>query len=389
MSPFPNTRRRQSGLSLIELMVAVVIGTVLMLGVIQVFIASRTASRLAEGVARTQENARFAIDFLERDIRMAGHYGCVNDQAHFIKDEGDPRHQFTAASGAGSPLDFSVAVQGYEAGGTAPGDTLTLGEAWSDAGNLPSEIVGLNPLGGSDVLVLRFLAGEGVPVTAITADSGGSELTVDTERAARLSQGTPAAPTMFGIADCAHVDIFPGSVAGGTVTATNADLSRYAPPNGQTLVYRAESIVYYIGAGASGEPALRRARANAAGAYPAELNEELVEGIENLQVLFGLDSTPDISVDASPIGNITVQATASGVSTGTDAAAAGQWRRVGLVQVGVLARSPQPADALQAQQKVARQGALGVEFAPSDTRDTRYRASYEVSVALRNRLYGN
>jgi len=38
---------------------------------------------------------------------------------------------------------------------------------------------------------------------------------------------------------------------------------------------------------------------------------------------------------------------------------------------------------------VARQGALGVEFAPSDTRDTRYRASYEVSVALRNRLYGN
>ena len=48
--------------------------------------ASRTASRLAEGNARAQENGRFAQEFLQRDIRMAGHFGCVNDQAHFVRD---------------------------------------------------------------------------------------------------------------------------------------------------------------------------------------------------------------------------------------------------------------------------------------------------------------
>ena len=68
-------RMRQAGLSLVELMIAMVIGLLLMLGVIQVFIASQAASRLSEGVARVQENGRFALDFLERDVRMAGHMG--------------------------------------------------------------------------------------------------------------------------------------------------------------------------------------------------------------------------------------------------------------------------------------------------------------------------
>ncbi|KAG1390382.1 hypothetical protein G6F59_015225 [Rhizopus arrhizus] len=77
-----NRRAAMAGLSLVELMVALVISLVLMLGVVQVFIASQTAARLSEGASRVQENARFALDFLERDIRMAGHMGCVNDQAH-------------------------------------------------------------------------------------------------------------------------------------------------------------------------------------------------------------------------------------------------------------------------------------------------------------------
>lgn len=76
-----NRRATMAGLSLVELMIALVISLVLMLGVVQVFMASQAASRLSEGASRVQENARFALDFLERDIRMAGHMGCVNDQA--------------------------------------------------------------------------------------------------------------------------------------------------------------------------------------------------------------------------------------------------------------------------------------------------------------------
>ncbi|WP_031340774.1 PilW family protein, partial [Xanthomonas maliensis] len=99
-----SSKRFAAGISLIEMMIAMVIGLVLMLGVIQVFSASRTASMLAEGNARAQENGRFALDFLQRDIRMAGHFGCVNDQAHFVRGEGDPVVTTGATSGSGHPL---------------------------------------------------------------------------------------------------------------------------------------------------------------------------------------------------------------------------------------------------------------------------------------------
>lgn len=121
-------RTRAAGLSLIEMMIALVIGLVLLLGVIQVFSASRTAFQLSEGASRAQENARFALDFLARDIRMAGHFGCVNDQAHFVKGQGDPRVNLSTTTGSGSPLDFSVSIQGYEATGTSPGAQLRSAE---------------------------------------------------------------------------------------------------------------------------------------------------------------------------------------------------------------------------------------------------------------------
>ncbi|MNN97193.1 hypothetical protein D3C81_2163140 [compost metagenome] len=59
------------------------------------------------------------------------------------------------------------------------------------------------------------------------------------------------------------------------------------------------------------------------------------------------------------------------------------------MQFGLLVRSPQRAAAEQANTAVAQLGVLGVGFNPPTTYDDRYRASYEVSVALRNRLFGN
>ncbi|WP_312327769.1 PilW family protein [Stenotrophomonas sp.] len=378
-------RSRQAGLSLIELMVSLVIGLILMLGVTQVFLASSQASRLSEGVARAQENGRFALDFLERDIRMAGHMGCVNDQAHFIKETGLPRNNFVAATGAGSPLDFSVAIQGYEAPGTAPTDTLNVGGGSVPAG-LPASISNLNPkpVAGSDVLVLRFLAPEGVPVTAINAQE--LTLAADNDRWKRLTENGIATPTMFGIANCEYVDVFAGTLAANKLTAGTVDLTRYAPQPEPTVVYRAESMVYYIGEGTNG-PGLRRARANSAGLYT--INEELVEGIENLQLMYGLDNTLDITGGTPPVGNITWQKVASGVSVDTNAAGAGEWRRVGLVQVGLVARSSDRTGNAKPTDAAARLGVLGMTYNQDAVTDGRYRTAYEVSIALRNRLFGN
>lgn len=381
-------RYRMAGLSLVEMMIALVIGLVLTLGVIQVFSASQAASRLSEGASRVQENARFALDFLSRDIRMAGHMGCINDQAHVVKGQGDPLSHLGAGAGSGSPLDFAVAIQGYEAPGTAPADTLTLGEAWQAPDSLPAGIAGLSPspAGGSDILVLRFLSAEGVPVEAISVSGSDSELTLNADGVGRLSQGGVAVPDLFGIADCGHADIFSGGVSGTLLTAPGVDLSRYtAQPTGQTLVYRAESLVYYVAASAdTGLPGLRRARADANGDYIS--NEEVVEGIESLQLMFGLDNTAEISRATPPAGNITSLQVASGVTTATDAGGAAQWLRVGQVKVGLLASSPQRASS---DVPINPASVLGVGFEGGAASDGRYRGAYEVTVALRNRLFGN
>ena len=381
-----SSRRRMAGLSLIELMIALLIGSILVLGLVQVFGASRTAYQTSEGLARMQENARFAVDFLQRDIRMVGHFGCVNDQAHWVKGAGDLVNHLGTTPAA---LNFDVSISGYEATNTAPGQAVTIGAAatgWSPA--LPPQIAALNPAPGSDIIALRYLAEEGIPVTALAPIAGpNTEVTFPAGRGDVLTTAGVGSPTLFGIADCSQADVFQGALSGSTVVSSSGvDFSEeYDPsPMGATLVHRAESIVYYVAPGASGQPALWRARADATGAYPASGREELVEGIESLQFLYGRDATATIAPETPPLGNITSQDTAATLTASAD-----QWRRVGLVQVGVLAASPNPAASPPAGTADARPRVLGVRFDPPATADARVRNGYEVTVALRNRLFGN
>lgn len=383
----PLMQCRARGVSLIELMIAIAIGSILLLGLVQVFSASRAAYITSEGMARVQESGRFAIDYLQRDLRMAGHFGCVNDQAHWVKGTGDLVNHLGTANDA---LDFNLSIAGYEATGTAPGDDLAVGggaATWTPA--LPAEISALSPSGGSDIIALRYLAGEGVPVESLSQVGGAgtpTEVEFPLSRADALTSGGVAAPTLFAVADCSQVDVFPGSLVGDVVRADAADFTtRYGPsPSSQTLLYRAESIVYYVAPGASGQPALWRARADKTGAYPAGGREELVEGVDSLQFLYGRDSTAVISSETPPAGNITQQDTAA-----TLGAAAAEWLRVGLVQVGVLVVSPGRAGVGEPASTDQQPRVLGVRFAPPATADARYRNSYEVTVAVRNRLFGN
>lgn len=61
------------GISLIEMLVAMVISLFLMGGIIQVFTQSKTSYKLQEGIARAQENGRIALYFFEKYLRRAGY----------------------------------------------------------------------------------------------------------------------------------------------------------------------------------------------------------------------------------------------------------------------------------------------------------------------------
>ncbi len=62
---------QQRGLTLIELMVALVISLLILAGLFTVYQSNQRGNRLNDGLTRAQENGRFAVDFLARDIRQA------------------------------------------------------------------------------------------------------------------------------------------------------------------------------------------------------------------------------------------------------------------------------------------------------------------------------
>ena len=68
--------RHQTGMTLIEIMIALLIGAFLLGGVLQIFIGSKQTYRMQEALSRLQENGRFAIDFIGQDIRMTSYWGC-------------------------------------------------------------------------------------------------------------------------------------------------------------------------------------------------------------------------------------------------------------------------------------------------------------------------
>lgn len=70
---------RQTGLSLVELMIAITLGLVLMAGVVQMFVSSKTVYTTQQNLTRIQETGRLAIEFLSRDLRMAGNMGCFRE----------------------------------------------------------------------------------------------------------------------------------------------------------------------------------------------------------------------------------------------------------------------------------------------------------------------
>lgn len=410
MKSYSQSSNTIRGLSLIELMIALLIGSLLVLGLVQIFSASRTAYQLSQGIARNQESSRFAVDFLSRDLRMAGHTGCVNDQSLLSTDgtnitggnirslfltEAD-RNTNTVAS-ALFPLRFDVSIQGYEANGTAPTQsrsipaTHAVGTAadWSPAP--PALITGLSPIQGSDILVLRFFSPEEAPITSFDA-AGSPAIQYPTTSSALATGGSG----IYALADCRSATVFQASAAP-TATSMNvtqtglnqsslafvsAQDSSLAYKAGSTSLFRAETMVYYVRMNQQNEPALYRTRWTSVPGTAAlvPVTEEMVDGVESLQLLYGRDSVTDPT--QPPSGYISSMVTAA--TLGSEANAA-DWRRVGAVQVGLMMRNT--GERAAAPQATIPLAVLQVSMPPPA--DGNYRSVYETTVALRNRLYGN
>lgn len=146
---------KQSGLTLVELLIASTLGLLLTLGVVQLFVSSSDSFRMAEAIGRMQESGRLAQDILGRTIRNADYWGCLNfadvdsvlDETHAnfdpdLHDFSSPDSiQFAIGDGTDAAAG-TVAIQ--LKGARSPGISMTGMNASSaniDVSSLPSGLL--------------------------------------------------------------------------------------------------------------------------------------------------------------------------------------------------------------------------------------------------------
>jgi type IV pilus assembly protein PilW len=159
----PRTRypSRQTGLTLVELMVAITIGLIVLLAVGSIYLSSRQTYRVQEDNARVQEAGKYALEVIGRSIKQAG----ANAEMNFSK---------TATSKLCNVAGTCVAIAGTN-GAAAAADTLTVqfyanreelnGGAWiardctGDAAALGTVVTNTFDVTGTDLRCTGSVAG--------------------------------------------------------------------------------------------------------------------------------------------------------------------------------------------------------------------------------------
>jgi type IV pilus assembly protein PilW len=138
-------RSRQAGLSLIELMVALTIGSLLIAGTVFVYIQSRNSYGVNETVARLQETARYALSVIEPDVRMSNYWGLVNDpeMVQFRARQTDPVAPI--APGAAATTSPSTCTRRSRVRTTATRSPAPPGRAVPPARHLTRSLSGARP----------------------------------------------------------------------------------------------------------------------------------------------------------------------------------------------------------------------------------------------------
>lgn len=288
MRAVPGARMR--GLSLVELMVALGIGLVLLAGVIAVFVNSNSARSEAERTARQIENGRYALELITDDLRLAGFYGETN-----LSSAAVPAALTDPCSVADSDwlAAMPVHVQGYDDGSGAPA------------------CVGTAVKSSTDIVAVRRARACTAGASGCPAASAGGPYV----QVSLCSTESSATPYVIGLQGTASFTLHQKDCT------TVAGLRQYFVN------------IYFVstdnGAGQS-VPTLKRRELSGS----TTVETPLVEGIENLQLVYGIDTSGDGLPDAyTPDPD---NYTYSGCTTCT---APNNWSNVMTVQVFVLARN--------------------------------------------------
>jgi type IV pilus assembly protein PilW len=370
-------QRRHGGMTLVELMVALTIGLIILVALGQLFVTSRATYTAGEGSARTQESGRFAMEFLTHDIRMAGYAGCNNPGAPgVVSGAGVNTACSTSFCDLVDPADeatgFAEGVRSYTytGDGTANdrGDwTPALPDAFFNDGEVNAR---------TDVITVQYASSTNTFLLDPAPNNANIKIPANSPAAAQIVAGD-----VMIISDCKNTDAVRATnapagdpvatIAHGSVGNKSSHLSHTYGTDAELLTL--QSRAYYIAPGTGGEPALFRKNLGAGGAVG--VGEELVQGIEDMRFMFGVDT--DLGAAADAVADRYVRANEvvnlNGFNTTT-------WRNVVSLRIGLLMRTPANVDA----EPDFRTFDLvdGITVGPMN--DSRRRQMYRSTIQLRN-----
>lgn len=290
-------KRAQAGFSLVEMMIALVLGLIVVAGLIQVLLANKKSFQIQQSNNYLQQNVRFAVDRIGWSLRMTDFWG--GNRPSIIT--GAPGVTAKGNCTAAWILDVKNATYGYDGGSTFP---------------LASCVDDADYVKGSDVLVTRYADPDGMdPAAASTISSKPKQVYLVSaigQQAALFFGGdavpqTPPATAIGRYVYPYHLDMYylrPCSDPSGGTDTSHCDA---ADDNGSPI------------------PTLMRMSLASDGTLAAE---PLVEGVEQLQFEYGINGT-----DPSVIMPVSYKS-AKDMS-------ADEWARVITVRLGMVALSNQ------------------------------------------------
>jgi type IV pilus assembly protein PilW len=302
-------RNTQNGFSLLEMLLAMALGLIVVTGIVQLFIGNSQSANIISGQARLQENARFAFEFISTAARRAGYFGCIrDDQTRVWGLIGTPAQL--------PEYNVDQSVGGFDANGDGTWTPSALNLPGGTPGNTNAgngiNIAAVDP--NSDIIVFRNLRQPTQRLTAIAQPLDDAVISAP--------DGDPG----FGVddvvmmADCEQSAVFRVTgmnVVGNEATLQNAvntggvspffqNATLVTPPAGpqvnftksflgrsygtDTVVGAVDATYFFIA------DSLRN---NNTGDTPLSLWQkvgtaapvELIQGVENMQILYGVDTT--------------------------------------------------------------------------------------------------
>lgn len=364
-----NCAGRCRGFSIVELMVAMTVTLVILAGVITIFTGSKRTYNVQEGLSRVQENARFATDMMATDIRLAGLQGCDSKSGNLVpfNNVKDPERPL-------AEIKIDNAILGFEYGDLPTTDGLVSGDV----------------VAGTDIIQVRYGRDSGCPIVNKGALDTGEIKTIPS---CDIQQGD-----ILVVSDCRKADVFRATTVSNNQQGNTKNIAhgsnfnispklKHTYDNKATLL-KFENKYYFIGTGANGGPALFQRRL----INGIMRNQELLEGVEDMEILYGLDrgndGVPDTYLPADQIQT-------------------SQWPRVMTVRVGLMMHTTSTAgntvgfpDADPAAGQVAGepQRHLGLDFFLTSNKtaadnsdyttpnDRRLRRLFTSTIRIRNRL---